>query len=81
MEAYCIRCKKSYTEYPALSRRDNKTSICSACGCEEGINDWQTIIDIPIDCLKVEKEFQDKIGIDYTGWLKWKYSLELELDK
>ncbi len=76
MEAYCFRCKKSYTEYPALSRRDNKTAICSACGSEEGINDYQKILDIPIECLKVEKEFHEKIGADYKIWLEWKYSLE-----
>ena len=68
MEAYCFRCKKSYTEYPALSRRDNKTAICSACGSEEGINDYQKILDIrerktsTIKKLKIEiKEISIKV--------------------
>lgn len=35
----CPRCGKIYTEYPALSRRDNRTNICSACGVEEAMID------------------------------------------
>lgn len=27
-------------EYPALSRRDNKTYICSTCGTAEALADW-----------------------------------------
>jgi len=33
----CPRCKKSFTGYPALSRVDNETEICSPCGVEEAI--------------------------------------------
>jgi transcription elongation factor Elf1 len=35
----CPRCGKSYTEYPALSRRDNETDICSDCGNSEAFED------------------------------------------
>lgn len=31
----CPICKKIYTGYPAISRKDNKTLICSDCGMEE----------------------------------------------
>lgn len=31
----CPSCKKVYTEYPAISRKDNKTLICSECGMKE----------------------------------------------
>jgi hypothetical protein len=31
----CPRCHKEYIGYPALSRVDNKTPICSDCGREE----------------------------------------------
>ena len=31
----CPSCKKVYTEYPAISRKDNKTLICSECGIKE----------------------------------------------
>lgn len=37
MGGTCPRCKQDYTEYPALSRVDNKTDICSRCGTEEAL--------------------------------------------
>ena len=33
----CPRCKKEYTGYPAISRVDNKTEICSECGVAEAL--------------------------------------------
>lgn len=33
----CPRCGKIYTEHPAISRKDNKTEICSHCGVEEAL--------------------------------------------
>ena len=33
----CPRCGKTYTEQPALSRRDNKTEICPDCGIVEAM--------------------------------------------
>ena len=33
----CPKCKKEFTEYPALSRVDNETEICPECGVEESI--------------------------------------------
>jgi len=36
----CPRCYQIYKDYPALSRRDNKTPICSKCGTEEAIFDY-----------------------------------------
>jgi hypothetical protein len=35
----CPRCGKRYTEYPALSRRDNETDICPECGIAEAFED------------------------------------------
>ena len=35
----CPRCNSAITEFPALSRRDNKTDICSDCGLAEGLED------------------------------------------
>ena len=40
MGGNCPRCKKDYTEYPALSRVDNKTNICSKCGTAEAMWDF-----------------------------------------
>ena len=33
----CPKCKKYYDGYPALSRVDNKTKICSMCGIAEAM--------------------------------------------
>lgn len=35
----CPRCGLIVQEFPALSRRDNQTDICSACGTEEALVD------------------------------------------
>ena len=35
----CPKCGKEYTNYPAISRRDNKTEICSDCGLAEALED------------------------------------------
>ena len=37
----CPHCERMYTEWPALSRRDNKTLICSACGTREALEDYE----------------------------------------
>lgn len=39
---HCPRCGRDYTEYPALSRLDNATEICSQCGIEEAMEDHTT---------------------------------------
>ena len=37
----CPRCFEQYdSRYPALSRADNKTHICSPCGEDEGLTQW-----------------------------------------
>ena len=36
----CPRCKQKTTDYPALSRKDNKTEICSQCGTDEAMIQW-----------------------------------------
>ena len=33
----CLKCGKYYVGYPALSREDNKTEICSECGMKEAV--------------------------------------------
>jgi len=33
----CPRCKKETEDIPAISRKDNKTEICTDCGTEEGL--------------------------------------------
>ena len=36
----CPKCKRPIIGYPAISRKDNKTEICSKCGQEEAIRDF-----------------------------------------
>lgn len=36
----CPKCHKKYRGYPAISRRDNKTEICSMCGQIEALEDF-----------------------------------------
>ncbi len=36
----CPRCKNPMTKYPATSRRDNQTKICSRCGTDEAMFDF-----------------------------------------
>lgn len=33
----CPNCGKEIKGYPALSRKDNKTNICSNCGTKEAL--------------------------------------------
>ena len=33
----CPKCKKEFTEYPALFRVDNETEICSECGVKDAL--------------------------------------------
>ena len=36
----CPKCGRYYSEPPAISRKDNKTEICSMCGIREAISNW-----------------------------------------
>ncbi|HJJ12542.1 MAG TPA: hypothetical protein OIM48_04485 [Clostridiaceae bacterium] len=40
----CPMCKKVYTGYPATSRKDNKTLICSECGMKEVQEPFESIL-------------------------------------
>ncbi|MCI9039957.1 MAG: hypothetical protein HFJ29_08965 [Clostridia bacterium] len=40
----CPKCGGLLGERPALSRRDNKTDICSDCGFKEAMEDAEKII-------------------------------------
>lgn len=33
----CPKCKKEFTEHPAISREDNETEICPSCGLREAM--------------------------------------------
>lgn len=36
----CPRCGNEYIDYPAISRTDNETEICPACGMDEAFEDY-----------------------------------------
>ena len=36
----CPICHKITDDYPALSRKDNKTNICNDCGQTEALEDY-----------------------------------------
>lgn len=36
----CPKCEGFIKDFPALSRRDNKTEICSDCGVKEALSDY-----------------------------------------
>jgi transcription elongation factor Elf1 len=40
LEKNCPRCGHTYRGFGALSRRDNRTMICSPCGTDEALIDW-----------------------------------------
>jgi transcription elongation factor Elf1 len=46
----CPICGRTYNDYPALSRKDNKTYICPECGTREAL-----------EILGISREEQDKI--------------------
>ena len=39
----CPKCGKYYIGYPALSRKDNKTNICTKCGVAEAFDIFLSI--------------------------------------
>ena len=44
MKKVCPHCGKLIGKFPALSRKDNKTEICSKCGAQEALADYYKYI-------------------------------------
>lgn len=68
----CPICKKEFHNRPALSRKDNKTKICSDCEIVEAINDFepnkkkaQKLIDSILEYLKRARELNIQIDVHY----------------
>ena len=71
----CPRCKEIYDGYPAISRRDNKTEICSNCGGEEAL------FDMKIHALSKNVDLIDEVEKEYKAeraWLEEKEVIENE---
>ena len=54
--AVCPRCKKVYTDRPAISRTDDKTPICPDCGTRESL-----------ESIGIDTAEQDKILMAIHG--------------
>ena len=76
-EKICPRCSEKFSEYPALSRRDNSTDICSECGTKEAMCDFIPLDRIPSEDLLTEMIFQKKIGVDFKDWKIWKENVDI----
>lgn len=56
----CPVCGKPLIGYPALSRRDNKTEICSECGTREALSDFGMDIEDQENVIAAIHELSDK---------------------
>ncbi|WP_096187979.1 hypothetical protein [Evansella halocellulosilytica] len=57
----CPKCGNEYFAPPALSREDNKTDICSACGSWEAVGAYLQYIGASKDELR---QMRDQIYLD-----------------
>ena len=61
----CPKCGAIISLYPAISRRDNKTEICSDCGVIEAMEDYINHKSKYNEIFKL-KDMLDKEHIDYS---------------
>lgn len=54
-ERLCPRCGNTYMDYPAISRKDNKTEVCTTCGQAEALLQY-TGVDLKDDIWKIESK-------------------------
>lgn len=65
----CTRCERYFLGEPAISRKDNQSLVCSKCGMEEAIDDFNHR-DIIEKCLQLQKtanELNAEIIIKLSG--------------
>mgnify|MGYP001352526737 CR=1 FL=1 len=72
----CPRCSQNFSGHPAISRRDNKTEICSDCGTSEAMNDFSDFYSIPMEERINELVFQKIIDADFDKWKEAKLKRE-----
>jgi hypothetical protein len=79
----CPRCGMIVYEYPALSRLDNKTKICSACGHEEAMFEFM-FLKLPENGNRVQKIFDNLNTLGtFMSWedeesLKYKHLMKIK---
>lgn len=59
----CPRCGRGYVGYPALSRVDCETYVCSDCGVTEAFIDLYGLDSYPPAIRQQHKEFVEKIKL------------------
>ena len=60
----CNRCGNYFIGEPAVSRKDNKSEVCSKCGIEEALENFKHK-DIIEYCLSLQEK-ADKFGVEIT---------------
>lgn len=63
----CPRCSKYFAELPAISRKDNKTEICSNCGTEEALEAFgieKGMIDFLKNAQLTANQYNAKVTIE-----------------
>ena len=77
----CPRCNKHELDENgrnAVSRRDNKTQICSSCGAREAFCDFYKYNSLPISEINVERNFHKKIQKPYSKYRSWHKTIDEE---
>ena len=76
----CPRCSNLYVDPSAISRKDNKTEICSACGVEEALEAFGIDSEM-LHFLKNAQKFSDKYNTKITIEMPNQKDIVLEPEK
>lgn len=63
----CPSCLHELGEYPALSRRDNETEVCSDCGTWEAMYQFQNGKKLPPFKIEIVSRFMDEFVNGYNS--------------
>ena len=62
----CPTCNTETTDFPALSRKDNKTEICSGCGTSEAMEDYYgefVVVRIGGEIRRIHRDLKAELDI------------------
>lgn len=62
----CPRCGKDIDEFPSVSRRDKKTVVCSKCGIQEALFDYE----MNIQSKNKDEKYIQELKQFEKKWLK-----------
>lgn len=63
----CPSCLREYSDYPAISRRDNRTEICSECGTFEAMYQFSNDGELPLMKCEIVDRFMDEFVNGYSS--------------